>query len=324
MRWRWKKGQFDATGGEHAPFSLPSRALNAYPMNTHRDFLDQLRMCFANAAVTASRKCPPEFLSALCGRGNLLGSFLRGASRGAGLLRAACLQVSLLRQRACAFAGKIRSAAIASLHMQRITCCFSRGADLPALVVDDSAASAAGVSSRMLRPADRLGGVSVLLVDNPGKLLWQPCGAPPSLPHPSVNPINTRASGRPVPPSPSPFFFRSRRPLPTPPCVTLDLSGRVRAGVPHERRFWRWRRRRQFAELGLHVRRCDARGVRCPRRGATPGGKNTHLFLVFGSKRRSPFESSRLYRYLGGILRSFVLLGVLLSQSSRFAQPSSC
>eukprot|EP00752_Nemacystus_decipiens_P012958 g11467.t1 len=52
----------------------------------------QLRMCFANAVVTAARRCPPEFLPALCRRGNLLGSFLRGASRGGGLLRAACLQ----------------------------------------------------------------------------------------------------------------------------------------------------------------------------------------------------------------------------------------
>ncbi|CAM9380716.1 unnamed protein product [Ectocarpus sp. 8 AP-2014] len=52
----------------------------------------QLRMCFANSAVTVARRCPPEFLPALCSRGNLLGTFLTGASRGSGLLRAACLQ----------------------------------------------------------------------------------------------------------------------------------------------------------------------------------------------------------------------------------------
>ncbi|CAM9892137.1 unnamed protein product [Ectocarpus sp. 13 AM-2016] len=52
----------------------------------------QLRMCFANSAVTVARRCPPEFLPALCSRGNLLGTLLTGASRGSGLLRAACLQ----------------------------------------------------------------------------------------------------------------------------------------------------------------------------------------------------------------------------------------
>ncbi|CBJ48881.1 expressed unknown protein [Ectocarpus siliculosus] len=52
----------------------------------------QLRMCFANSAVTVARRCPPESLPALCSRGNLLGTFLTGASRGSGLLRAACLQ----------------------------------------------------------------------------------------------------------------------------------------------------------------------------------------------------------------------------------------
>ncbi|CAN0425826.1 unnamed protein product [Pylaiella littoralis] len=52
----------------------------------------QLRMCFANSVVLAARQCDQEFLPALCVRGNTLGMFLRGASRGNGLLRAACLQ----------------------------------------------------------------------------------------------------------------------------------------------------------------------------------------------------------------------------------------
>ncbi|CAB1112970.1 unnamed protein product [Ectocarpus sp. CCAP 1310/34] len=55
-------------------------------------FPAQLRMCFANSVVTVARRCPPEFLPALCSRGNLLGTLLTGASRGSGLLRAACLQ----------------------------------------------------------------------------------------------------------------------------------------------------------------------------------------------------------------------------------------
>lgn len=54
----------------------------------------QMRICAANAAVLATRRCPEELLPTLCHHGNLLGNFLRGASRGSGLLRAACLQVT--------------------------------------------------------------------------------------------------------------------------------------------------------------------------------------------------------------------------------------
>lgn len=53
----------------------------------------QVRICAANAAVTAARKCPEEFLSALCNRAKLLDNFLLGSSRGNSLLRAVCLQV---------------------------------------------------------------------------------------------------------------------------------------------------------------------------------------------------------------------------------------